>query len=362
MKTGAATDCEGSSKTHALTEKIAMIEYIIRDMVSVFRYLPYGLVVGILVAIILAAVNDRRVRRLKKPIPVAAVTSFFMYTAIILFITFLSRENGSRSGIDLQLFSTWGINARNNAYVVENVLLFIPYGFVCAWAIKEARKFSRCVLLGFFTSIAIECLQLVTGRGYFQIDDILTNGLGAILGYILFRCVLNEERTGAQRAKLVYIILAVLTMLAMVLGVFAFSSESSADSNEFSMRVAGYVVETVNRWLNVGLSAEQIKTVTVFMNPLLRKLAHASEYAALAVVFAFGYQMMKQKRSKVVNFFYAVIMCGLIAVMDELLQKYVFFRTGRALDIAIDLCGAIAGGCVYVFLSELFDFLAGSEE
>ena len=122
------------------------------------------------------------------------------------------------------------------------------------------------------------------------------------------------------------------------------------------------VVETVNRWLNVGLSAEQIKTVTVFMNPLLRKLAHASEYAALAVVFAFGYQMMKQKRSKVVNFFYAVIMCGLIAVMDELLQKYVFFRTGRALDIAIDLCGAIAGGCVYVFLSELFDFLAGSEE
>ena len=107
-----------------------MIEYIIRDMVSVFRYLPYGLVVGILVAIILAAVNDRRVRRLKKPIPVAAVTSFFMYTAIILFITFLSRENGSRSGIDLQLFSTWGINARNNAYVVENVLLFRCFALI----------------------------------------------------------------------------------------------------------------------------------------------------------------------------------------------------------------------------------------
>ena len=32
--------------------------------------------------------------------------------------------------MDLELFSTWGINDRNNAFVVENVLLFIPYGFV----------------------------------------------------------------------------------------------------------------------------------------------------------------------------------------------------------------------------------------
>lgn len=339
-----------------------MGEYIIRDMVSVFRYLPYGLVVGIVVAIILSAVNDRRVRRHKKPISVAAVTSFFMYTAIILLITFFSRESGSRRGVDLELFSTWGINARNNAYVVENVLLFIPYGFVCAWAIRAARKFWVCAGLGLFSSIAIECLQLATGRGYFQIDDILTNFLGAVLGYILFRCVLSEGRTEPKRAKLVYIILAVLAMSAMILGIFAFSSESAADSNAFSMRAASFVVRTVDQWLHIGLDSGEASTVIQFMNPLLRKLAHASEYAALAVVFGFGYQLMKQRRAKVVNFFYAVILCGFIAVLDEMLQKYVFSRTGRALDIAIDLCGAIVGGCVYVFLSELFDFLAGQEE
>ena len=161
-----------------------MGEYIIRDVMAVFRYLPYGLVVGIVVAILLGAINDRRVRRNKKPISVAAVTSFFMYTAIILLITFFSRESGSRRGVDLELFSTWGINARNNAYVVENVLLFIPYGFVCAWAIRAARKFWVCAGLGLFSSIAIECLQLATGRGFFQIDDILTNLMGAVIGYI----------------------------------------------------------------------------------------------------------------------------------------------------------------------------------
>lgn len=339
-----------------------MIEYIIRDMVSVFRFLPYGLVVGIIVAIILSAVNDRRVRRKKGPISVPAVTSFFMYVAIILFITFFSRENGSRNGVDLELFSTWGINARNNAFVVENVLLFIPFGFVCAWAIKAARSFWFCTLLGLFSSLGIECMQLATRRGYFQIDDIFTNVIGTVIGYILFRCVLSEERTRAQRTKTVYIVLAALMMMAMFMGVIAFSSESASESNELSMKVSAYVVRTVDDWLHLGMTGPECATVVDFMNPVLRKLAHASEYAALAVVVGFGYQMIKRRRAKVVNYFYAVILCGFLAVADEMLQKYVFFRSGRALDIAIDICGAVAGGCVYVFLSELFEFLAGSEE
>ena len=58
-----------------------------------------------------------------------AVSCLVMYVAVLLAITYFSRESGSRSGMmDLELFSTWGINNRNNAYVVENVLLFIPYG------------------------------------------------------------------------------------------------------------------------------------------------------------------------------------------------------------------------------------------
>lgn len=48
------------------------------------------------------------------------------------------------------------------------------------------RRMGYCVATGAFTSICIESLQLVTGRGYFQIDDILTNTLGMFLGYLVF--------------------------------------------------------------------------------------------------------------------------------------------------------------------------------
>ncbi len=75
---------------------------------------------------------------------------------------------------------------RNNAFVVENILLFIPYGFACPWVFRRARNLFCCTLIGAVTSLGIESLQLLTRRGYFQIDDILTNTLGTILGFLIY--------------------------------------------------------------------------------------------------------------------------------------------------------------------------------
>ncbi|MCI8462966.1 MAG: VanZ family protein [Lachnospiraceae bacterium] len=165
-----------------------MIEYIYKDMLSMVRYLPYSLAVGLPAAVVclLAA----RLWRGKeggvkgKYVPVAV---FAVYLTVMLTITFLSRESGTRRGImDLELFSTWGINDRNNAFVVENILLFIPYGFACPWVFRRARNLFCCTLIGAVTSLGIESLQLLTRRGYFQIDDILTNTLGTILGFLIY--------------------------------------------------------------------------------------------------------------------------------------------------------------------------------
>lgn len=165
---------------------MCMAKYIINDLRGTFHYLPYGLILGILVMLVLNIVNSAREQKGKSTVPMLSYGAFFMYVAIILCITFLSRESGSRDGIDLDLFSTWGINVRNNAYVIENVLLFIPFGFVCPWAFKVFENFFVCTLFGAAASTAIECLQLLTKRGYFQIDDILTNTLGMAIGCILF--------------------------------------------------------------------------------------------------------------------------------------------------------------------------------
>lgn len=169
-----------------------MLKYIIKDMRGAMCYLPYGLAAGVFFALLFTLIRKWQVKRNKPPISVCAMSAFMMYMVIILCITFLSRESGTRIGVDLDLFSTWGINDRNKAFVIENVLLFIPYGIVCAWAFPALRRFIPCALIGLATSVAVECMQLYTGRGYFQVDDILTNLLGSIIGYLLF-CIFRRK-------------------------------------------------------------------------------------------------------------------------------------------------------------------------
>lgn len=162
-----------------------MIKYICQDMLAVLGFLPWAVVMGIPAAMLLLRAQ-RRLRGAGEPVLALSVVMFCVYLAMIVLITLLSRESGSRRGVDLGLFATWGINTRNNAYVVENVLLFIPFGFLSCRAFPELRRFHRCTLFGGGVSLGIETVQLLTGRGYFQLDDILTNIMGAVLGCSAF--------------------------------------------------------------------------------------------------------------------------------------------------------------------------------
>ena len=118
--------------------------------------------------------------------PIISSVAFCTYLLIIFCLTLLSREQGSTTKIDLEIGSTLRINARNNAYVVENILLFIPYGFCLAWRFGSRKRWSINIFTGLLTTLAVEYTQLLTGRGVFQIDDILTNALGCIVGLVCY--------------------------------------------------------------------------------------------------------------------------------------------------------------------------------
>lgn len=60
-----------------------------------------------------------------------------------------------------------------------NVLLFIPFG----WFAGEKFDLKRVILFGFLFSLTIELIQLTTGLGMFETDDLITNTLGTYIGY-----------------------------------------------------------------------------------------------------------------------------------------------------------------------------------
>ncbi len=112
---------------------------------------------------------------------------FYIYCFIILGITFLSREPGSRNGMDLIPLSTISPDWRSNLYPIENVVLFIPLGFLLPLLHRRYCKMLPCFGAGFLISLTIEISQLFTRRGFCQTDDVWTNVLGCILGFCAYR-------------------------------------------------------------------------------------------------------------------------------------------------------------------------------
>lgn len=163
-----------------------MLEYLIKDMLETLQYIPDLVVAAFAVMLVVLVVNLFRKMGGKAPWPLISSTFLYTYIIAIVFITFLSRESGTRQGFDLEIGSTWVINDRNKAYVIENVLLFVPFGFLAVLRIPAMRNFFTCVVWGILFSWGIECMQLITQRGFFQIDDILTNGMGTVIGLILY--------------------------------------------------------------------------------------------------------------------------------------------------------------------------------
>lgn len=70
--------------------------------------------------------------------------------------------------------------------IVLNVLLFVPFGALLPCVSERFRNPVLTVLAGAAFSAFIEAMQYITGRGLTEVDDVLTNTMGAVIGYIIF--------------------------------------------------------------------------------------------------------------------------------------------------------------------------------
>lgn len=71
--------------------------------------------------------------------------------------------------------------------LVGNVAVFIPFGFFLPKVSRWANHWFMVLSAGFFFSMGIELFQLFSAFGAFDVDDLLLNSLGALLGYFLYR-------------------------------------------------------------------------------------------------------------------------------------------------------------------------------
>ena len=60
--------------------------------------------------------------------------------------------------------------------------MLFPFGILLPLWCRKTDSPKKVALMAFMVSLCIEIIQLITTRGYFQIDDLFHNTLGAFVG------------------------------------------------------------------------------------------------------------------------------------------------------------------------------------
>lgn len=96
-------------------------------------------------------------------------------------------------------FRDIAMNTFNHSFVnlVGNILLFMPLGFLYSLSRKRKVAFLEIFLLSLGTTVLIETLQylFLTSRRA-DVDDIILNLVGGLIGYGLYRWMVRGKASG----------------------------------------------------------------------------------------------------------------------------------------------------------------------
>ncbi|MCD8365848.1 MAG: VanZ family protein [Clostridiales bacterium] len=82
-----------------------------------------------------------------------------------------------------------------------NIMIFAPFCFLVPEMFRLLRGLFRVVLLGFELRLAVECVQLVTMTGSFDVDDLLLNTIGSVFGVLIYKGVQRRRDVAADRHR-----------------------------------------------------------------------------------------------------------------------------------------------------------------
>jgi len=134
---------------------------------------------------------------------------FFAYLFVVLAITLLSRP--SEMYIKRQIVplfysykNAWYSSPEEWWNIIANILMFVPFGCLLPMSIRWFQSFIKTYLAGLVFTVGIETFQYIKGRGVCEMDDVLNNFLGAMIGYGIFvvgKAVLEKLKKTAHGAE-----------------------------------------------------------------------------------------------------------------------------------------------------------------
>lgn len=85
--------------------------------------------------------------------------------------------------------------------LLGNVVAFMPFGALIRWVLDRKTRWYQAVGYTFLFSLCVELLQLVARVGVFDVDDLLLNTLGGLLGFFVYYLLLLINRRSERNDK-----------------------------------------------------------------------------------------------------------------------------------------------------------------
>lgn len=129
---------------------------------------------------------------------------FLIYLCVLFYLLFFSAYRQSVEGLltynvrpfqtILGYFSNFdGLSITDQ--FVGNVLAFVPFGLLLPPLIPRLGSFNRMVGCTVAFSLLVEIAQLIFRVGAFDVDDLLLNACGGVIGFLLSK-VFNKKNRG----------------------------------------------------------------------------------------------------------------------------------------------------------------------
>ena len=144
----------------------------------------------------------------RKIIRIISRICFIVYMVFLVYFLFLSDGFGRHMGREYYAFNIipfqeikrfvfyWDTigPAMSCINLLGNVVAFMPFGALIRWVLNRKVRWYEATFYTFLFSLFVELIQLFGKVGVFDVDDIILNTLGGLLGFFVYYILLLINR------------------------------------------------------------------------------------------------------------------------------------------------------------------------
>lgn len=155
-------------------------------IVSLYQNIPAEVYEGLLSVCCLGLVLLLGFCGIKKGLRYSSILLLVEYVFLLFCSTVIFRSVGETRQYDFHPF--WSYD-RPDLLIenIMNVIVFIPVGLLLGSLLKVKGSWAIALLIGCSISLTIESLQFLFIKGFSELDDVMHNAMGCILGWLMVK-------------------------------------------------------------------------------------------------------------------------------------------------------------------------------